>query len=248
MANESYFNHRVRLVSVRQESIRVEFKVTPTFTESRSVDYTAVTPIHMPGSIQVYKNTTSRTFSIGATLVSRSPNEAYENMKILQTLRTWTLPYFGQSHGLSESERAARTRNLPDTAAGGEQPRNLTEAEIAERKQQQIQEGVNLLGAPPMVLYLYAHSSSENNQRGTIPILRVNINRIPVVIANLSIVYPNDVDYFPASSGGVDGINTSTESFPTKMEVTVDCVETHSPREYERFSLQDFYDGKLVSF
>jgi hypothetical protein len=110
-----------------------------------------------------------------------------------------------------------------------------------------VNKGVQLLGAPPMVLYLYAYSSSVNDNRGAGSFLRVNVNRVPVVITSLSIAYPNDVDYLPAGEG-IDAINQESESMPTKMEVTIDCVETHSPREYERFSLEDFYNGKLVSF
>jgi hypothetical protein len=202
----------------------------------------------MPGSIQVYKNTASRTFNIGAVLVSRSPNEAYENMSILQTLRTWTLPFFGtRSTTLGKNEVEARTR-LDQLNARERVEGRLSPSESVERTQARLNQGVQLLGAPPMVLYLYAYSSSINNERGSDPIVRVNINRIPVVITNLAITYPNDVDYFPASKSGTDGINTASESFPTKMEVGVDCVETHSPREYERFSLQDFHNGKLASF
>ena len=271
MANEdTYFNHRVRLISVRDESIRVEFKVTPTFTENRSVDYTAVTPIHMPGSIQVYKNTTSRTFTIGATLVSRTANEAYENLGLLQTLRAWTLPYFGASSTVGVSGQASRqqrvnnkldptnpkqgaitnrfagedafatARGQPATGATGAQSEALTRQRVAE-------EGVELLGAPPMVLYLYAYSSSVNVERGSRETIRLNVNRVPVVISSLSFTYPENVDYFPAAPG-INSIDQATESFPTKMEVTVECLETHSPREYERFNLQDFHNGKLVSF
>lgn len=247
---ENYYNHRVRLISVRDERDRVEFKVTPTFSETRGVEYTPVTPIHMPGSIQVYKNTGSRVFSIGAQLVSRSPNEAYENMNILQQLRTWTLPFFGSSDTLDSDQREARKRLQPTDGSGNnEQARTLSaEARNQAAKDRLKTEGVQLLGAPPMVLYLYAHSSPENSERGTADVIRVNINRIPVVITNLSVNYPNDVDYLPASRTGVDGIDKATESFPTKMDITVDCTETHSPREYERFNLQQFHDGKLVNF
>ena len=245
MASEAYYNHRVRLVSVRDELRKVEFKVAPTFTEGRSVEYTPVTPIHMPGSIQVYKNTASRTFSIGATLVARNVNEASENMFLLQRLRSWTLPHFGRSAKLSRDEEDARKRL--DAAAAIERTGELNGDEQAQKNIDLVNQGVQLLGAPPMVLYLYAYSSSANDKRGAGSFLRVNINRVPVVITNLSIAYPNDVDYLPAGDG-ISDINEESESIPTKMEVTVECVETHSPREYERFSLKDFYNGKLVSF
>ena len=256
MANENYYNHRVRLVSVRDETNKVEFKVTPTFSEGRAVEYTPVTPIHMPGSIQVYKNTAARTFNIGALLVSRNVNEANDNMILLQTLRTWTLPFFGRSTTLNSGNLAARRgqqqKNIQKTAdpqANKESSREMTTEEKAALTQRRVQaEGVELLGAPPMVLYLYAYSTTQNDNRGFKEFNRVNINRVPVVITNLTFNYPNDVDYFPAAYGGTQGVDSTSESFPTRMEITVDCLETHSPREYEQFSLQDFYNGKLVSF
>jgi hypothetical protein len=249
MAGENYYNHRVRLVSVKDETVRVEFKVTPSFSEGRSVEYSAVTPIHMPGSIQVYKNTASRTFNIGATLISRSPNEADENIQLLQQLRTWTMPYFGSSNTVGDSQKALRDQRKLNPNASYEGETQLSPEEKAAKARERLQqEGIQLLGAPPMVLYLYAYSTTANDQRGPEAFPRVNINRVPVVITNLSFSYPNDVTYFPVSVGGVDGVTTKSESFPTKMDITVDCVETHSPREYERFNLQQFHDGKLVNF
>lgn len=90
------FGYKVRLFAVRGfPSERVIFEVSPTVSESRSVEYSPVSPVHMPGSIQVYKRTGSRSFSIGAKFVSRNIAQATQNMQYLQTLRGWTMPYFG---------------------------------------------------------------------------------------------------------------------------------------------------------
>lgn len=249
--NNYYYNHRVRLVSVRDENLRVEFKVTPTFTENRSVEYTPITPIHMPGAIQVYKNTGSRTFGIGAVLVSRNVNEAGDNIRLLQTLRTWTLPYFGRTTTVSTGGRENRQNRINqrlNPSTDQVQSAQLSDEQRAELARERVrQDEVELLGAPPMVLYLYAYSTTQNDSRGSGQFARVNINRVPVVITSLTYNFPNDVDYFPASTS-LNDVDRSTESFPTRMEISVECVETHSPREYERFDLQSFYNGKLVSF
>lgn len=237
--SESY---KVRLVSVADERSVVKFDATPTFSESRQVDYAAVAPIHMPGAIQVYKNSGSRTFSVGAQLVSRSWVEAYTNMWNLQQLRTWTLPYFGQSSTITDQQRQARANLNP---ADERTLASLGPEFVNARNAQRLQtEGFELLGAPPMVLYLYAYSTSANDtrqQRGN-----VNINRIPVVITSLSINYPKDVDYI--STEDPENPTTGGEPFPVLLEVNVDLVETHSPREYERFKISDYYSGKLVNF
>lgn len=245
MADNKY---RVRLVSVLDELNRVEFKVTPTFSESRSVDYVAVTPIHMPGAIQVYKNSGSRSFSIGATLVSRTGVEAWENMYLLQTLRAWTVPYFGQkSSTLTQENRAARESIQQQLNANNNKAQSVTGPTEQKDAATQIRraQGIELLGAPPMVLYLYAYSTAANDARPKEVYGQVNINRVPVVINNLEITYPEDVDYIPA---WYSEPTENTEPFPVKMTVNISLVETHSPREYEQFSLADFYNGKLVNF
>jgi hypothetical protein len=86
------------------------------------------------------------------------------------------------------------------------------------------------LGAPPAVLLLSAYTKGR-------PV--TNINRIPVVIQNLSINYPTDVDYIPS----IDG-----EPFPTIMSISISLTEAHSPVEYESFNLSQFKTGTLPGF
>lgn len=212
-------NYKVKLVSVVDPRSRVIFEATPTFTENRSVSYTPVTPVHMPGSIQVYKNTAARAFNVGAKLISRTREDATRNMRTLQLLRGWTMPYFGASGGQTGSEQVEMERQF---AAGG------IDLSLS---------ASSLLGAPPDVLYLYAYSSEASRMSGEL----VNINKIPVVIDSLNISYPDDVDYIPTDQ-------QNAEPFPVRMEVSIALVETHSPVEYERFSLADFKNGKLVNF
>lgn len=188
---------------------RVIFDVSPSFNEDRAVEYSPVSPIHMPGSVQVYKRTNARTFSISAYLVSRTREEATKNMAKLQTLRGWTMPYFGVA--------SATGSYGAGTGSDANAPREL-------------------MGAPPDVLYLYAYSAPKSRNKG-----HVNINRVPVVLSQLGIIYPEDVDYIPT-------FNDNKEPMPTRMQVSLTLLETHSPFEYEQFSLQQFKAGKLAHF
>ena len=257
MANDEN-NYKVRLISVASfmgtAGLReqVIFDVTPKFSESREVEYAPITPVHMPGSIQVYKNTKSRTFTIGARFVSRTVAEATQNMRYLQRLRGWTMPYFGASSTLDSTSQQIRNnaktgQTRTDQLTGSGDDRVLTPEESMEIRQSQMQTGTELLGAPPDVLYLYAYSTSKNdgNSSGRPTISGVNINRIPVVMTSLNITYPDDVDYIPTNSNGSPDIS---EPFPIKMDVDITLIETHSPREYEQFDLIKYKRGVLVNF
>lgn len=242
-------NFKVRLVPMASltygediDAIRqsqVVFDVTPTFSESRSAEYTPVTPVHMPGSMQVYKSTSSRQFEIGARLVSRNVADAVRNMEYLQKLRAWLMPYFGATDTLNNSNSVDRQR------AGQDEGPQTPQQNESNTRQRVISEGVQLRGAPPDVLYLYAYSTGANKLRNMGP--RVNINRVPVVMTNLSINYPDDVDYIPVFTPG-SSPTANSEPFPRRMDVTVSLVETHSPREYERFDLLAYKLGNLSNF
>lgn len=241
-------NYKVRLIpisalaygdpdTVRRSSVALS--VTPSFSENRTAEYTPVTPVHMPGSVQVYKHTNSRTFNVTAHFVSRNVDDALKNMADLQKLRGWLLPYFGATNTLSGEQQAAREASNPGT-----QPQTPEQQDQAARQRVQT-EGVQLRGAPPDVLYLYAYSTGANDLRGDGP--KVNINRVPVVMTSLDITYPEDVDYIPVFVPSA-GVNSRTEPFPRKMDVTFALVETHSPREYEQFDLLAYKQGNLRNF
>ena len=66
-----------------------------------------------------------------------------------------------------------------------------------------------------------------------------HINRVPVVIQQLTIPYPNDVDYINTSKG---------VPMPIIMNLDISLIETHSPNAYEAFSLGDFRAGRLKGF
>ena len=95
-------------------------------------------------------------------------------------------------------------------------------------------------GAPPAVLLFSAYSDNRHPR---------NIYRIPVLIQNLSISYPSEPDYMPSAISANMGphlrdIEEGTP-FPTVTNVDMQLLETHSPNEYTRFSLEDFKTGNL---
>jgi len=192
--------------------------------------------LHAPGQIQVYKNTASRSFSISdLKLISRTATEADLNMKILWQLRAWTMPRFGNSSTLSADNRAERER-------GGRKDH----IEVFGKSDADFIYGTELLGAPPEVLYLSAYSKDigadavGSTKPGTARWeIAQHLNRIPVVIQQLTIPYPNDVDYITTSTG---------VPMPIIMNLDLSLIETHSPNAYEAFSLDDFRRGRLKGF
>jgi len=254
MANSIF---KVRLVSslnniaTGDDRFRVQqvvFDNTPQFTESGGVEYTPVMPIHMPGAIQVYKNTQPRSFSISHKFISRTSGEATQSMEAVQLLRSWRFPFFGVGSSTLTDSQSNKRRQLESEATARdramqqmmrEQQRALDPAQAAEiqtLRARASKTGFELLGAPPEVLYLYAYSAPDTD-RSRLP--NVHLNKIPVVLTSLSITYPDDVDYIP---------NLYRQPCPVRWDVSIELAETHSPREFERFSLIKYKTGQLDSF
>lgn len=197
----------------RKNQEQVVFEVTPEFSEGRTIDYKNIDPIHAPGGIYMYATTRARTFSIQGKFISRSINEATKNLTYIQYLRSWGMPVFG---------------TLSPNAPTGE----------------------NILGAPPPVLLLSAYSRgplSTTDTRNTVPgpngtllpALGNNIYKVPVIITQLDIPFPSDVDYIPT-------INQIP--VPTVVTVSMSLVEAHSPNAYGTFDLQAYKTGNLDNF
>lgn len=192
---------------------QVVFDATPEFSESRTVNYKSIDPVHAPGGIYMYANTQARTFSIQGKLISRSVFEATRNLAYMQYLRTWAMPVFG---------------SIGANPAPGE----------------------GILGAPPALLLLTAYSKGNPGQQAVkstvpasdqtpVPAIGNNIYQVPVIITQLDIPYPSDVDYIPT-------INSIP--VPTIVTVSISLVEAHSPNAYQKFTLQDFKTGNLLYF
>lgn len=84
-------------------------------------------------------------------------------------------------------------------------------------------ENRNMLGAPPDLLELNAYGSK-------------NIGNISVVLTQLNIDWPNDVDYLHTADG---------QAFPVIMNVSISLKEAWSPREYSGFSLGAYKKGDM---
>lgn len=97
-------SHMVSLTS-KQTGAMVEFEVMPEVVENRDVEYEAIAPAQFPGAFQKYKGTSSVVWNINATLVSRTSDEATQNLNYLNTLRGWTLPYFGENTRLAYPDK-----------------------------------------------------------------------------------------------------------------------------------------------
>lgn len=143
------------------------------------------------------------------------------------------MPRFG-STTVNETQRGFRN-NIEDLRSRGffDDAERLRQFAI-QRKSQTRQDflGAELRGSPPRVLRLSAYSVDGQNTAQ-------HINRVPVVLQNLNIPYPSDVDYIPTSNG---------VPMPTIMTIDVTLLETHSVREYETFNLDSFRRGTLRGF
>ena len=239
---ENVFKVKLQHPAVRAR--KVVFDVTPDLIENRNVNYRNLDPVHMPGQIFVYGSTSSRTFNISnARLVSRTREEAEQNLRRLHLLRSWAMPVFGRN-ALSEQQREARaSRNAreglalaPEDPVPGATGVGLTSAQRTDLF------GQDLLGAPPNVLHLSAYSATptlDTGSQGSTALRMEHIRRVPCVIQQISIPYPSDVDYIPSITG---------VPMPTIMTIDMTLIETHSPQEYESFSLNDFRNGVLEGF
>ena len=74
----------------------VVFDVMPSITEARSVTYKSFTPQHHPGEIMKYEASGARDWNISAKLISRTVDEATWNLNIINMIRGWTMPFYGE--------------------------------------------------------------------------------------------------------------------------------------------------------
>ena len=213
---------------------KVNFDVTPDLSETRQVNYKTIEPVHMPGQLYVYNNTTARSFSLtGIKLISRTQTEADLNMARLRLLRAWTMPRFGAcSSTLTKENRKNRQLYAYEANNNPNSPEYERVEDWVAVNPTQRQVGTERLGAPPPVLFLSAYAQESDRSPG-------HLRRIPVVINSLSINYPSDVTYIPSTSG---------QPMATVMTVDIQLLETHSPSEYSKFSLDDFRRGRLRGF
>lgn len=83
----------------------VVFTVMPTIAEGRSTNYKPFTPLHHPGEILKFDGTAARSWSITAKLISRTVEEATLNLKYLNTIRAWGMPFYGAGTGKNQKTK-----------------------------------------------------------------------------------------------------------------------------------------------
>ena len=117
---------RVILVDNRDPTnIYVEFLVMPQVSERRNVTYSEFQPLHHPGHIMKYRDSSSRSWGVNAKLVSRSISEADQNVKYLNNIRSWSVAPYGNGTRLN--------KDFPiDRGAIGGPPSTLTFSGIGE--------------------------------------------------------------------------------------------------------------------
>jgi len=81
----------------QQDRQVIKFLANPMISDSRDASYDSISVSHHPGEILKYKSTNSRTWALNnIKLVSRTAAEATENLKKLNMIRSWVMPYYGQ--------------------------------------------------------------------------------------------------------------------------------------------------------
>ena len=88
-------SHMVSLTD--QDGYTILFKVMPEIAENRSAEYEAVQPPQFPGAFMKYKGTSPTTWTLNVTLISRTTEEATENLRHINRIRSWTMPFFGEN-------------------------------------------------------------------------------------------------------------------------------------------------------
>lgn len=79
------------------------FKVMPRIEESGGAEYDPIVPLQHPGAIQKFRNSTPRTWTITGRLISRTMDEATENLAIMNMIRAWRMPFYGEGTNQSMS-------------------------------------------------------------------------------------------------------------------------------------------------
>lgn len=90
-------NHIVKLVQADDDAFLVEFTIMPEVTEDRTAEYEPLSATQMPGEFQKYKGTKATSWQINGKLVCRTRDEANLNLHYVNTLRAWTMPFFGHN-------------------------------------------------------------------------------------------------------------------------------------------------------
>lgn len=116
--------YKVYLVSALNAKDTFLFQTQPTISITEEAKYSSFSPLHAPGDVMSFKNSPSRTLNVtDVKLISRTPYEATENLKLLHLLRSWTKPYFGQPATTESADTEVNASNTsPDPTLANQSP------------------------------------------------------------------------------------------------------------------------------
>lgn len=84
---------KVKLVPINDKAGgSVIFEFAPEMSKDKTVNYIPITELRQAAAIYIFIGTSGRTFTINAKLISRTIEEAEQNIQILNLLESWTNP------------------------------------------------------------------------------------------------------------------------------------------------------------
>lgn len=90
---------------------QIIFTVMPRIDESGTAEYEAISPLQHPGAIQKYRGSSARTWRVSGRLISRTAEEATENLELINMIRSWRMPFHGV--GTANERSTARLLGAP---------------------------------------------------------------------------------------------------------------------------------------
>lgn len=84
---------------------QIVFTVMPRIDENGTADYEAVMPVQHPGGILKYKSSSARTWQVSGRLISRTSEEATLNLKLINMIRAWRMPFHGEGTASSVADK-----------------------------------------------------------------------------------------------------------------------------------------------
>lgn len=199
----TYKTSKAIKLSARNSTDYVLFNITPEMSEQRSVSYAEISDLRLPASILIYMGSPSRRFSINAKFLARTQTEADISFKYMNLLKSWCVTdskrYLGSPKNSSVvGNYSTLNPNLTPAQSGTANPNpdsapppptnptsNPTSVPI--KAPATVTASDDLFYQTPQVLYLTGYGTQFRS--------------IPVVVRDLNITFPTDVDYIQNSTG-----------------------------------------------
>lgn len=93
--DDQTMSYKVTLIAEPTGDVIV-FDVMPEIVENHSANYASPNIIQHPGQILKYEGTSARDWTVTTRLIARTVQEATENLKKINIIRSWMMPFYGQ--------------------------------------------------------------------------------------------------------------------------------------------------------